>query len=151
MNTDFTPTKDYFEPMHTAEHILNRTMVNAFGCARSKNAHIEKSKSKCDYFLPSAPAAEQIAEIEKIVNKIIAENLDVIEKFMPRAEVSKIADISKLPESAGDMLRVIFVGDYDVCPCIGKHVKNTAEIGRFKITTWDYENGRLRIRYKLEN
>ena len=36
-------------PMHTAEHILNQTMVRMFGCPRSKNAHIERKKSKCDY------------------------------------------------------------------------------------------------------
>lgn len=37
--------KDYHRPMHTAEHILNQTMVRMFGCARSANAHIEKKKS----------------------------------------------------------------------------------------------------------
>ena len=42
----FQPKKDYFEPMHTAEHILNQTMVRMFGCPRSRNAHIEKTKSK---------------------------------------------------------------------------------------------------------
>ena len=36
-------------PMHTAEHLLNATMVKTFGCPRSRNAHIEKKKSKCDY------------------------------------------------------------------------------------------------------
>ena len=49
-------------PMHTAEHILNQTMVRMFGCERSRNAHIERKKSKCDYTLPCEPTAEQIAE-----------------------------------------------------------------------------------------
>lgn len=39
--------KAEYEPAHTAEHILNRTMVNMFGCPRSRNAHIERKKSKC--------------------------------------------------------------------------------------------------------
>ena len=43
-------------PMHTVEHILNQTMVRMFGCERSRNAHIERKKSKCDYTLPCAPA-----------------------------------------------------------------------------------------------
>ena len=38
-------------PMHTAEHLLNATMVKTFGCPRSRNAHIERKKSKCDYIL----------------------------------------------------------------------------------------------------
>ena len=42
-------------PIHTAEHILNRTMVNMFGCPRSRNAHIERKKSKCDYLLADCP------------------------------------------------------------------------------------------------
>ena len=84
------------------------------------------------------------------VNEIILQNLPVTEEVLPRAEVAEIADISKLPPEAGDMLRVIRVGGYDVCPCIGKHVSNTSEIGVFKITTWDYENGRLRLRFKLD-
>ena len=37
--------KDYHRPMHTAEHILNQTMVRMFGCGRSANAHIEKKAS----------------------------------------------------------------------------------------------------------
>ncbi|MBR4973989.1 MAG: hypothetical protein IKY60_00235, partial [Bacteroidales bacterium] len=51
--------KQEHPPMHTAEHILNQTMVRMFGCPRSKNTHIEKKKSKCDYFLSAAPTDEQ--------------------------------------------------------------------------------------------
>ena len=45
-------------PMHTAEHLLNATMVKMFGCPRSRNAHVEKKKSKCDYILDTEPTAE---------------------------------------------------------------------------------------------
>ena len=44
MDTSLTPKKDYFPPMHTAEHILNQTMVRMFGCERSLTNHIEKNK-----------------------------------------------------------------------------------------------------------
>ena len=47
--------KAEYEPAHTAEHILNRTMVNMFGCPRSRNAHVERKKSKCDYILDTCP------------------------------------------------------------------------------------------------
>ena len=41
--------KQEYPPMHTAEHLLNATMVKTFGCPRSRNAHIERKKSKCDH------------------------------------------------------------------------------------------------------
>ena len=69
--------KQEYPPMHTTEHILNQTMVRMFGCERSKNAHIERKKSKCDYLLAAPPTDEQIAEIERRVNEVIASHVDV--------------------------------------------------------------------------
>jgi len=141
--------KLYNEPMHTCEHILNQTMVRMFDCGRSVNAHIERKKSKCDYILPVAPTETQIAEITKKVNEIIAMHLPVYEELMTRDDAAKIADLSKLPEAASETLRVIRVGDYDACACIGQHVENTSELGRFEIISHDFENGRWRVRFKL--
>jgi Ser-tRNA(Ala) deacylase AlaX len=59
-------------------------------------------------------------------------------------------DLSKLPADASETLRIVRVGDYDVCACIGTHVENTSEIGRFKIISHTFENGTLRLRFKLE-
>ena len=143
--------KDYHEPMHTTEHILNQTMVRMFGCGRSMNAHIERRKSKCDYTLESAPTDEQIAEITRIVNETIRMNLPVKEEFMTREQAAEIVDLSKLPEDASPTLRIIKVGDYDACACIGQHVENTSEIGRFEILTHDFENGRWRVRWRVVN
>lgn len=141
--------KDYNEPMHTTEHILNQTMVRMFGCARSANAHIEKRKSKCDYFLPFVPTEEQIVEIETTVNQVINRNMPVYEELMNRDEAGKIVDLSKLSSEASDTLRIIRVGDYDACACIGQHVKNTSEIGHFEILTHNFENGRWRVRWRV--
>ena len=144
--------KEEFPPMHTCEHILNATMVRMFGCPRSRNAHIERKKSKCDYLLAAAPEPEQIEEIVRTVNEVIGRHLDVTISFLPRAEAAEAAalvDLSKLPEDASDTLRIVRVGDYDACACIGNHVANTAEIGTFKILSHDYENGRWRVRWKV--
>lgn len=135
--------------MHTAEHILNATMVKMFGCPRSKNAHIEKKKSKCDYLLEAEPTEAQIAEIEARVNGVIGENLDVTIEFMPLAEAGAYVDLSKLPENVSDTLRIVRVGDYDACACIGAHVSNTSEIGTFKILSHDFSDGRWRVRWKV--
>lgn len=143
--------KDYHEPMHTCEHILNQTMVRMFGCERSKNAHIERKKSKCDYSLPVCPTDEQIDELIERVNEIISRNLPITIDFMTKEEAKNIVDLSKLPADAGDTLRIVRVGDYDACACIGSHVENTSEIGVFQIISHDFENGRWRIRFKLAN
>ena len=135
--------------MHTAEHILNATMVRLFGCPRSRNAHIERKKSKCDYQLEACPTEEQVAEIERTVNEVISRNLDITIDFVAGAEAAAIVDLGKLPEDVSETLRIVRVGDYDACACIGAHVKNTSEIGVFKILSHDFEDGRWRVRWKV--
>lgn len=137
--------------MHTAEHILNQTMVRMFGCDRSKTSHIEKKKSKCDYLLASPLTEEQIVEVGEKVNEIISQNLQVTAAFVHRSEVPVTVDLSKLPDDASDTLRLVYVGDYDVCACIGQHVSNTSEIGKFVIISSDYSEGKFRVRFKLED
>lgn len=140
---------DAIAPMHTCEHILNQTMVRMFGCERSKNAHIERKKSKCDYFLNEIPTDEQIAELTTRINDVIGQNLPVTIEFMEKEEAKKIVDFSKLPEDTPDTLRIVRIGDYDACACIGQHVENTSELGTFQIISHDFENGRWRMRFKL--
>ena len=141
--------KKEYPPMHTAEHILNATMVKMFGCPRSRNAHIERKKSKCDYILPCEPTAEQIAEIENRVNDVIKQNMPVTIEFVTRENVPAEVDLSKLPADASETLRIVRVGDYDVCACIGTHVANTSEIGEFKIISHSYAEGVWRLRWKV--
>lgn len=142
--------KEYQNPgMHTAEHILNQTMVRMFGCQRSMNTHIERKKSKCDYYLEQIPTAEQMAEVENRVNEVIDRHLPITTEFMPLQEAAELVDLRKLPEDVSQTLRIVRVGDYDVCACIGAHVDNTSEIGRFKLLNWDFQEGRLRLRFKL--
>lgn len=137
------------EQSHTAEHLLNATMVRMFGCPRSRNAHIERKKSKCDYILDVEPTPEQVAEVEAEVNKAIAANLEVKIEFMPREQAAEIVDLSKLPEDASQTLRIVRIGDYDACACIGAHVNNTSEIGSFKIISHSYSDGIWRLRWKV--
>ncbi|MBR3613060.1 MAG: hypothetical protein IKL54_07170 [Bacteroidaceae bacterium] len=142
--------KAEYPPMHTVEHILNQTMVRMFGCERSRNAHIERKKSKCDYTLPSAPTEQQIAAIEAQVNNVISANLPVTIEYVTRENVPAGIDLGKLPANASDTLRIVRVGDYDACACIGTHVENTGEIGAFRIISHSFENGTLRVRFKLQ-
>lgn len=142
--------KEHTNPaMHTAEHILNQTMVRMFGCPRSMNTHIERKKSKCDYSLPEDPGIEKMAEVERIVNEVIDRHLPVSARLVSKEEAAKLVDMNKLPENVGDTLRIICIGDYDACACVGAHVENTSQIGHFKLLNCDYTPGRLRVRFKL--
>lgn len=143
--------KEYDPRMHSAEHILNQTMVRMFNKGRSFSAHIEKKKSKCDYHFERELSTIELSEIEKKVNEVINQNLPVKETFLPREEALKSFSLDKLPDQAGEEIRIIKIGDYDACPCIGKHVSSTKEIGGFRIISSSYENGVLRLRFKLND
>ena len=141
--------KQEYPPMHTCEHIVNRTMVNLFGCGRAVSAHIERKKSKLDFALPQALTYEDIARIETTVNEVIGRHLDVTTEFITQEEAAARFDMKRLPENASDTVRIVKVGDYDDCLCIGAHVQNTSEIGTFKIISHDYKDGIFRMRFKL--
>ena len=141
--------KQEYPPMHTCEHIVNRTMINLFGCGRAVSAHIEKKKSKLDYTLPQPLSDEDITKIEETVNSVIAQHLDVTVEYITQKEAVGRFDMKRLPENASDTVRIVKVGDYDECLCIGLHVNTTSEIGTFKIISHDYNDGILRIRFKL--
>ena len=139
--------------MHTTEHIINRTMIRLFGCGRSVSAHIERKKSKLDYRLNACPTEEQIESLEEAVNEVIARHLPVTTEFIDlEAEAKGRFDFENgYPKTLRETVRIVKVGDYDECLCIGTHVANTSEIGTFKIIShdWDEESKRWRMRFKL--
>lgn len=141
--------KEEFAPAHTAEHLLNQTMIRMFGCERSRNAHIERKKSKINYNLTVCPTAEQVAEIERIMNEVIEKDLPVTYEFVTRDNILEGVVLDKLPEDASETLRIVRIGDYDICACIGNHVETTKEIGTFKITSTSYNEGNFRIVFKV--
>ncbi len=141
--------KQYHPQMHSAEHILNQTMVRMFSCGRSFSNHIEKKKSKCDYHFTRDLTGAELEEIESRVNEVIQKDLKVVEEFITKDYAEKEYNLTKLPDEVGETIRIIKVGDYDACPCSGLHVSQTKEIGRFKIISTDYNDGVLRVRFKL--
>lgn len=141
--------KNYDPRMHSAEHILNQTMVRIMGCRRSYNSHIERKKSKCDYLMETTPTQQQMDEVEAIVNRIIDSGLPITEEQVLKADASQFLDLSKLPADAPETIRVVRVGNYDACACIGPHVSNSKEVGEFKIISHSHNDGVLRIRFRL--
>ncbi|BCS86666.1 alpha-amylase [Prevotella herbatica] len=143
--------KDEFPPAHTAEHLLNQLMIRMFGCERSRNAHIERKKSKISYVLDHKPSRQEEHEIERRMNMLIDEDIDIRYEYVDRYHIPDDIQIDRLPEDASEMLRVVRIGDYDACPCIGKHVRSTSQIGRFELlgTNWDEMTHTFRIRFKV--
>ena len=143
--------KEEFPPSHTAEHLLNQTMIRLFDCGRSYNAHVERKKSKMSFHLDRKPTRQEEKEIERRMNELIDEDLPVTFEFVTRDELPEGIALDRLPEDASETIRLVRIGDYDVCPCIGKHVRSTSQIGRFEMlgTNWDEHEHSFRIRYKV--
>ena len=143
--------KEEFPPAHTAEHLLNQTMIRLFGSGRSYNAHIERKKSKMSFHLDQKPTRQQEKEIERTMNELIAEDMPVTFEFVTRDELPEGVSTERLPEDASETIRLVRIGDYDVCPCIGRHVRSTSQIGRFELlgTNWDEMEHSFRVRFKI--
>ena len=103
--------KQYHPQMHSAEHILNQTMVRMFNCGRSFSNHIEKKKSKCDYHFERDLTKAELEEIESRVNEVIQNDLKVVEEFIFKDDATNEYNLTKLPDEAGDTIRIIKIGD----------------------------------------
>lgn len=139
-------------PMHTAEHLINGEMARRYGHGRAFSAHIERRKSKLDYHLPRPMTTEEIASLEAWINAAVEADVAVTEEFITHEEASRIFDMTRLPDDASEMLRVVRVGDYDMCLCAGDHVGHTAEIGHVRITSATYrdDTGVQRLVFRLD-
>ena len=146
-----THNKEEFPPAHTAEHLLNQTMVQLFGCERSHNAHIERKKSKMTFIVDHKPDRKEERLIADRMNELISADLPVTFEYVSRDNMPNDIRADRLPADASDTIRLVRIGDYDVCPCIGKHVRSTSQIGRFELlgTNWDEPTRSFRIRFKV--
>ncbi len=140
-----------FPPAHTAEHLLNQLMIRMFGCERSHDAHVERKKSKITYRLENKPDRKVEREIERQMNELIEQDLPVTYEMVDRWNLPDDIPLDRLPADAPDTIRLVRIGDYDVCACIGKHVRSTGQIGRFELlgTNWDEKERTFRIRFKV--
>ena len=143
--------KEEFPPAHTAEHLLNQVMAQIFGCERSYNAHIERKKSKMSFYLSHKPSRQEEKMIERMMNEKIAEDLPVTFEFLTRDNIPEHVKLNRLPEDVSETVRLVRIGDFDVCPCIGKHVRSTSQIGKFELlgTNWDEQQHSFRVRFKV--
>ena len=126
-------------------------MVRMFGYERSYNAHIERKKSKMSFHLSQKPSRQEEKEIEREMQRLISEDLPVTFEFVDRHHIPEGLNLDRLPDDASETIRIVRIGDYDVCPCIGRHVRSTSQIGRFEMlgTNWDEHERSFRVRFKI--
>ena len=103
------------------------------------------------FILDHKPSRQEEKEIERRMNELIEADLPVTFEFVTRDELPEGISAERLPVDASDTIRLVRIGDYDVCPCIGRHVRSTSQIGRFEMlgTNWDETEHAFRVRFKI--
>lgn len=136
--------------MHTSQHIISAVVYDMYG-AKTVSNQIHAEYSRID-FHPLSIDDEGIKKIEDSVNEIIKKNLNVEIKHASRNELFERkrvmrVDLSLLPTNI-KILRVVEIGEYDICPCAGTHVMSTDEIGHVSIIGKESKGkNRVRIKY----
>ena len=135
--------------MHSAEHILNQTMDRMFNCGRCFNAHIERKKSKCDYRFNRPLSQKELQEIQTRSTGSSQRICRLPKNTYPNQRHCATTIPKNCQAMPDDTIRIVQIGDYDACPCIGPHVKSSGEISGFQITSSSFDESVLRIRFKL--
>ena len=122
--------------MHTAQHVLSWVVLNKYNASTSGN-QIHEEYSRID-FKPVDLDKEEVEEIQRAANSLIKEEMNVEKEFMPREQVEQAVETGRtnldlIPDSV-DPLRVVIIGENDLCPCGGTHVDSLDEIGEINIT-----------------
>lgn len=127
---------------HTATHLLHCALRDVFGSeVRQQGSNITAERLRFDFNLPREPKPEEITQVERIVNEKIKANLPVFFLILDKQEADKLGCLSFFKEKYQDKVKVYFIGGspknihlaYSKEFCGGPHVKNTAEIGTFRI------------------
>ncbi len=119
---------------HTATHLLQKALQEVLGDGvHQKGSYQDPLRTRFDFSYGQSMTAEQIAQVEKIVNDKIAEDLDVVTKVMGIEEAKATGAMALFGEKYGDEVRVVNVGDWSIELCGGTHVQKTGQIASFKI------------------
>ena len=119
---------------HTSAHLLQKALREVLGDhVHQAGSYVDEHRCRFDFSHFSAMTKEEIAEVEKKVNELILEALDVTVTEMPIEEAKKLGAMALFGEKYGDIVRVVDVSGRSIEFCGGTHVRNTSEIGLFKI------------------
>ncbi|MBO7335949.1 MAG: alanine--tRNA ligase, partial [Lachnospiraceae bacterium] len=119
---------------HTATHILQEALREVLGDhVEQKGSLVNAERLRFDFSHGAAVTKEELEKVEAIVNKKIAERIDVVTKELPIEEARKTGAKALFGEKYGDIVRVVDIGGWSIEFCGGTHVKNTGDIASFKI------------------
>ncbi|MFH1067901.1 MAG: alanine--tRNA ligase [bacterium] len=123
------------EGHHTATHLLHWALRKVLGAmVRQKGSYVGPDRLRFDFAHTEAMKPEEIREVERLVNERIQKNLNVSWSEKPYADVKNDATIAQFfGEKYGEIVRVVEVADTSKELCGGTHVKQTGDIGLFKI------------------
>ncbi|HRH25723.1 MAG TPA: alanine--tRNA ligase [Parcubacteria group bacterium] len=119
---------------HTATHLLHQALRDVLGNEVSqKGSNITPERLRFDFSFSRKMTDEEKKQVEKIVNTKIEEKLDVTNIVTSKDEAVKMGALHFFDQKYPDQVSVYKIGDYSKEFCGGPHVKNTGEIGKFKI------------------
>lgn len=132
-------TSEQSTKYHTATHLLLAALRKVMGThVYQKGSNITPERLRLDFPNEQKLTDEQIKEVENIVNEQIQKKLPITFEEMSKQEALEIVSFAAFEEKYGEILKVYYVGPKDnpfsVEICNGPHVKNTSELGEFKIT-----------------
>jgi alanyl-tRNA synthetase len=121
---------------HTGTHLLHAVLRRVLGpSARQMGSLVAPDRLRFDYAASSAPTAEQLAEIERLVNEEVLRDLPVSKEIMAMEEARRQGADMFFGEKYGERVRVVAVPGFSTELCGGCHVGRTGEIGAFKIVS----------------
>ncbi|MCH5462581.1 alanine--tRNA ligase [Lactobacillus sp. LC28-10] len=124
------------EKNHTATHLLDQALRNVFGeHTQQAGSLVEPNYLRFDFTHFGQVTEEDLAKVEAIVNEKIFEEIPVTTTVTDQATGKKMGAIALFSDKYGDQVRVVSIGDFSIEFCGGTHVKNTNELGLFKITS----------------
>ena len=121
---------------HTATHLLQAALREVLGDhVHQAGSYQDASITHFDFTHFSAVTAEELARVQKIVNDKIFDSMNVTVQEMPVEEAKKLGAMALFGEKYGKVVRVVDIEGWSTEFCGGTHVKNTAQIGCFKIVS----------------
>jgi len=120
--------------LHTATHLLNEALKKVLDKnIRQRGSNITPERLRFDFNFPRKLTEKEIKKVEGLVNKKISQGLKVTSKNMPLKKALEIGAQSEFNARYPDIVSVYSIGNFSKEICTGPHVKNTNEIGKFKI------------------